>query len=43
MPDTDCTRYGRNGTHDVSVLRGDEVVAEFRGRSTGTRSEESQP
>ncbi|MFC8427742.1 hydroxyphenylacetyl-CoA thioesterase PaaI [Streptomyces sp. NPDC057253] len=39
------TRYGRSGIYDVSVLRGDEVVAEFRGRSRsiGTRSKESQP
>ncbi|MFE0673079.1 hydroxyphenylacetyl-CoA thioesterase PaaI [Streptomyces sp. NPDC058867] len=27
------TRYGRSGIYDVSVRRGDEVVAEFRGRS----------
>ncbi len=27
------TRYGRNGIYDVRVSRGDEVVAEFRGRS----------
>lgn len=27
------TRYGRNGIYDVCVSRGDEVVAEFRGRS----------
>ncbi|MFF3148143.1 hydroxyphenylacetyl-CoA thioesterase PaaI [Streptomyces sp. NPDC057927] len=27
------TRFGRSGIYDVSVLRGDEVVAEFRGRS----------
>ncbi|MCP2339088.1 hydroxyphenylacetyl-CoA thioesterase PaaI [Actinomadura rupiterrae] len=26
-------RYGRSGVYDVTVLRGDEVVAEFRGRS----------
>jgi acyl-CoA thioesterase len=25
--------YGRSGIYDVRVLRGDEVVAEFRGRS----------
>jgi acyl-CoA thioesterase len=25
--------YGRSGIYDVSVRRGDEVVAEFRGRS----------
>ena len=27
------TRYGRSGIYDVTVTRGDEVVAEFRGRS----------
>lgn len=27
------TRYGRNGIYDVRVSRGDQVVAEFRGRS----------
>jgi acyl-CoA thioesterase len=27
------TRYGRNGVYDVTVRRGTEVVAEFRGRS----------
>jgi acyl-CoA thioesterase len=27
------TRYGRNGIYDVTVRRGMEVVAEFRGRS----------
>ncbi|HVW43364.1 MAG TPA: hydroxyphenylacetyl-CoA thioesterase PaaI [Amycolatopsis sp.] len=27
------TRYGRNGIYDVTVRRGAEVVAEFRGRS----------
>jgi acyl-CoA thioesterase len=27
------TRYGRNGIYDVTVTRGHEVVAEFRGRS----------
>jgi acyl-CoA thioesterase len=27
------TRYGRNGIYDVTVRRGTEVVAEFRGRS----------
>lgn len=26
-------RFGRNGIYDVSVLRGAEVIAEFRGRS----------
>jgi acyl-CoA thioesterase len=37
-------RYGRSGVSDVTVRRGDEVMAEFRGssRSTGsTRPEES--
>ena len=27
------TRYGRHGIYDVTVRRGDEVIAEFRGRS----------
>ena len=27
------TRYGRNGIYDVTVRRGDDIVAEFRGRS----------
>lgn len=27
------TRYGRNGVYDVTVTRGSEVIAEFRGRS----------
>jgi acyl-CoA thioesterase len=31
------TRYGRSGIYDVTVRRGDEVVAEFRGRSTELR------
>ncbi|TDV36095.1 acyl-CoA thioesterase [Actinophytocola oryzae] len=26
-------KYGRNGIYDVTVTRGDEVIAEFRGRS----------
>lgn len=30
---TERTRYGRSGIYDVTVQRGDEVVAEFRGRS----------
>jgi acyl-coenzyme A thioesterase PaaI-like protein len=29
--------YGRSGIYDVSVRRGDEVVAEFRGRSRSMR------
>ncbi|MGW8764303.1 hydroxyphenylacetyl-CoA thioesterase PaaI [Streptomyces sp. NPDC055815] len=32
------TRFGRSGIYDVSVLRGDEVIAEFRGRSRTIRS-----
>jgi acyl-CoA thioesterase len=31
------TRYGRSGIYDVTVRRGDEVVAEFRGRSVTVR------
>jgi acyl-CoA thioesterase len=31
------SRYGRNGIYDVTVRRGDDVVAEFRGRSTELR------
>jgi acyl-CoA thioesterase len=27
------TRYGRSGIYDVTVRRGDDVIAEFRGRS----------
>jgi acyl-CoA thioesterase len=27
------TRFGRSGLYDVTVRRGDEVIAEFRGRS----------
>jgi acyl-CoA thioesterase len=27
------TRFGRSGIYDVTVYRGEEVVAEFRGRS----------
>jgi acyl-CoA thioesterase len=26
-------RYGRNGIYDVTVTRGDQLIAEFRGRS----------
>ncbi|MEU1183899.1 hydroxyphenylacetyl-CoA thioesterase PaaI [Streptomyces sp. NPDC005820] len=32
------TRFGRSGLYDVTVLRGDEVIAEFRGRSRRVRS-----
>jgi acyl-CoA thioesterase len=31
------TRYGRSGIYDVTVSRGDEVIAEFRGRSRTLR------
>ncbi|MET9483080.1 hydroxyphenylacetyl-CoA thioesterase PaaI [Streptomyces sp. NPDC006638] len=31
------TRFGRSGLYDVSVLRGDEVIVEFRGRSRALR------
>jgi acyl-CoA thioesterase len=30
---TERVRYGRSGIYDVTVRRGEEVVAEFRGRS----------
>ncbi|WP_199809349.1 MULTISPECIES: hydroxyphenylacetyl-CoA thioesterase PaaI [unclassified Streptomyces] len=32
------TRYGRSGVCDVTVRRGDEVIAEFRGRSRAVRA-----
>ncbi|MFI6665352.1 hydroxyphenylacetyl-CoA thioesterase PaaI [Streptomyces sp. NPDC050481] len=32
------TRFGRSGIYDVSVRRGDEVIAEFRGRSRSIRT-----
>jgi acyl-CoA thioesterase len=31
------TRFGRNGIYDVTVRRGEEVIAEFRGRSVELR------
>ncbi|MGW4567369.1 hydroxyphenylacetyl-CoA thioesterase PaaI [Streptomyces sp. NPDC004561] len=31
------TRFGRSGIYDVTVMRGEEVVAEFRGRSRTLR------
>ncbi|MFC6062049.1 hydroxyphenylacetyl-CoA thioesterase PaaI [Streptomyces ochraceiscleroticus] len=34
------TRYGRSGIYDVSVQRGGEVIAEFRGRSRVIRGVE---
>jgi acyl-CoA thioesterase len=30
-------RFGRSGIYDITVTRGDEVVAEFRGRSRTIR------
>ncbi|HKC27093.1 MAG TPA: hotdog domain-containing protein, partial [Jatrophihabitans sp.] len=30
-------RHGRSGIYDVTVRRGDDVIAEFRGRSTELR------
>jgi acyl-CoA thioesterase len=38
------TTYGRNGIYDVTVRRGDDLIAEFRGRSrqlNGTIIEET--
>jgi acyl-CoA thioesterase len=32
------TRFGRAGIYDVTVRRGDEVIAEFRGRSAELRT-----
>src|SRR3954467_5800889 len=32
------TVFGRSGIYDVTVRRGDEVIAEFRGRSQQVRS-----
>jgi acyl-CoA thioesterase len=32
------TRFGRSGIYDVSVVRGDTVLAEFRGRSRTLRA-----
>jgi acyl-CoA thioesterase len=34
------TRFGRSGLYDVSILRGNEVIAEFRGRSRSIRGVE---
>lgn len=36
-------RFGRSGLYDVTVLRGDEVIAEFRGRSRSLRSASTTP
>lgn len=41
----ELTRFGRSGIYDVSVTRGDAVIAEFRGRSRSiqnTQHEEPQ-
>ena len=35
---TERVRYGRSGIYDVTVMRGDEVVAEFRGHSRTLRA-----
>ncbi|MER8072122.1 hydroxyphenylacetyl-CoA thioesterase PaaI [Streptomyces sp. NPDC094034] len=32
------TRFGRSGIYDISILRGDEVIAEVRGRSRSIRN-----
>ncbi len=37
------TRFGRSGIYDVTVLRGDEVIAEFRGRSRTIRGAAESP
>ena len=34
---TERVTYGRSGIYDVTITRGDEVVAEFRGRSRTVR------
>jgi acyl-CoA thioesterase len=35
-------RYGRSGIYDVRVTRGEELVAEFRGRSRALRGADSE-
>jgi acyl-CoA thioesterase len=37
----EVTRFGRSGIYDVSVVRGETVIAEFRGRSRSIRSTEN--
>ena len=37
------TRFGRSGIYDVTVRRGDEGIAEFRGRSRTLRPSEERP
>jgi len=34
---TERVTYGRSGIYDVTVTRGEEVIAEFRGRSRAVR------
>ncbi|MFE7331511.1 hydroxyphenylacetyl-CoA thioesterase PaaI [Streptomyces sp. NPDC057565] len=34
----EITRFGRSGIYDVTVIRGETVIAEFRGRSRSIRS-----
>ncbi len=36
-------RFGRSGIYDITVRRGDEVVAEFRGRSRTLRPNGADP
>ncbi|WP_016909400.1 hydroxyphenylacetyl-CoA thioesterase PaaI [Streptomyces xiaopingdaonensis] len=36
------TRYGRSGIYDVSIARGADVIAEFRGRSRALRGVEEK-
>ncbi|MER6976775.1 hydroxyphenylacetyl-CoA thioesterase PaaI [Streptomyces carpinensis] len=36
----EITRFGRSGIYDVRVVRGETVIAEFRGRSRSVRSKE---
>ena len=40
---TERVRHGRSGIYDVTVRRGDEVVAEFRGRSRSLPPRGSSP
>ena len=37
------TRFGRSGVYDVTVRRGSEVIAEFRGRSHQLAPERADP
>ncbi len=37
------TRFGRSGLYDVTVRRGDEVIAEFRGRSHQLAQDPADP